>query len=417
MKSNLLQLDKQKKLIDSRYCLIEDFIFKIYDSNNKNNKLFEYPLHLIENVTPPMSNSNPIFEILLKSGNTLYFKANNLKEAQEWSMCLLEEPSWTGEQFNMDDFKELNELGRGLTSKVIKALCLKDQKIYAIKSIRKDSNLVGNDGFRAFRERNVLMKLNSPFIVQFFGSFQTSTRFQLVLEYIPGGNLRKYLQNSSTFSKRQIKLYLAECALALSHLHDFGLVYRDLKPENILITEKGHIKLTDFGMTIDSNNLIPKSFSGTQEYAAPELLSGMNYTKAVDWWSLGVLAYELIVGHKPFIATSAQNLSNSIITGFLRLPSGINYEETSFITSLLEKNPKSRLGYNSFHQIKNHSFFSDINWNDLYFLKYQMEFLPQIEELNSTTTDDSIFSESFSCSSSSLLNIDGFTFTVNPFNE
>jgi len=219
-------------------------------------------------------------------------------------------------------------------------------------------------------ERNILVRTamaDSTFIVGLKFSFQTPSDLYLVTDYMSGGELFWHLQKEGRFNEQRAKFYIAELILALEHLHKHDIVYRDLKPENILLDANGHIALCDFGLSKANlaNDDTTNTFCGTTEYLAPEvLLDETGYTKMVDFWSLGVLVFEMCCGWSPFYAEDTQQMYKNIAFGKVRFPrDALSLEGRNFVKGLLNRNPKHRLGANGdAEELKRHAFFDDVDW-------------------------------------------------------
>ena len=213
-------------------------------------------------------------------------------------------------------FALLSVLGEGSFGKVylVKKLTGPDVgTLYAMKVLRK-ATLKVRDRVRSKKERDILADVNHPFIVKLNYAFQTEGKLYLVLDYLKGGDLFTRLNKEVMFTEDDVKFYLAELALALDHLHSLGIIYRDLKPENILLDSYGHISLTDFGLSKESvNEEKTFSFCGTVEYMAPEIISRKGHTSAVDWWSFGVLMYEMLTGVLPFQGSGRKETMHQIM--------------------------------------------------------------------------------------------------------
>ncbi|KAH3685249.1 hypothetical protein WICPIJ_003793 [Wickerhamomyces pijperi] len=309
--------------------------------------------------------------------------------------------------YGPEDFEVLRLLGKGTFGQVFQVRKLDTDRIYAMKVLSKKVIVKKKEVAHTIGERNILVRTagaSSPFIVGLKFSFQTPTDLYLVTDYMSGGELFWHLQKEGKFNEERAKFYIAELVVSLEHLHDNGIIYRDLKPENILLDANGHIALCDFGLskanlsTGDTTN----TFCGTTEYLAPEvLLDESGYTKMVDFWSLGVLIFEMCCGWSPFYAENTQQMYKNIAFGKVRFPKEVlSAEGRSFVKGLLNRNPKHRLGSeNDARELKEHPFFADIDWNLLTAKKIPPPFKPHL----SSETDTSNFDPEFTNASASLL--------------
>uniref|UniRef100_A0A8C6KR50 Ribosomal protein S6 kinase n=1 Tax=Nothobranchius furzeri TaxID=105023 RepID=A0A8C6KR50_NOTFU len=221
------------------------------------------------------------------------------------------------EKADPSQFELLKVLGQGSFGKVFlvrKILGPDAGQLYAMKVLKKASLKV-RDRVRTKMERDILVEVNHPFIVKLHYAFQTEGKLYLILDFLRGGDVFTRLSKEVMFTEEDVKFYLAELALALDHLHNLGIVYRDLKPENILLDEAGHIKLTDFGLSKESVDADKKaySFCGTVEYMAPEVVNRRGHTQSADWWSLGVLMFEMLTGTLPFQGKDRNETMNMIL--------------------------------------------------------------------------------------------------------
>ena len=229
------------------------------------------------------------------------FMAGDPETAMSWIIALRAATFQDKVPISMDSFDILSTIGRGSYGKVMMVERKSDHSVFAIKTIHKSRLIKSHKVHTVFNERNILVKVEHPFIVELFSAFQTDTKFYLVLEYVPGGELFSYVKRRKTLPLSEARLYIAEIALAIDYLHSIGVVYRDLKTENILLGEDGHLKLTDFGLSKDLSFLdVTSSFCGTNEYLAPEIIRREPYSFPVDWWTLGILSYEILYGKTPF---------------------------------------------------------------------------------------------------------------------
>ncbi|CAO3633309.1 unnamed protein product [Cunninghamella echinulata] len=292
-----------------------------------------------------------------------------------------------------DSFDLLRVIGRGSFGKVYVVRKKDTNRIYAMKVLRKSKIISRSEVTHTMAEKTVLAKIQNPFIVPLKFAFQSPDKLYLVLAFVNGGELFHHLQNEGKFDEDRSKFYTAELLCALECLHDFNVVYRDLKPENILIDYNGHIALCDFGLCKLNmkENERTNTFCGTPEYLAPELLLGQGYSKTVDWWTLGVLLYEMLTGLPPFYDENTNEMYRKILHEELRFPDDISQDAKSLLTGLLTRDPETRLGNNGTSEIKNHSFFSSIDWHLLMQKKLQPPFKPTVENAYDTTNFDDEF--------------------------
>ena len=245
------------------------------------------------------------------------------------------------------------------------------------------ASLKVRDRQRTKMERDILAQITHPFIVKLHYAYQTEGKVYLVLDFLRGGDLFTRLSKEVMFTERDVQFYLAELSLALDHLHSLGIVYRDLKPENILLDSDGHIALTDFGLSKES---IPTqdsktfSFCGTVEYMSPEVVSRKGHSHVADWWSFGVLAFEMITGHLPFHGANRKETMNMILKAKLAMPTYPSLEAQSLLRMLFKRNPANRLGAgpDGYRNIQHHPFFASINWDKLYRREIEPPFIPPI---------------------------------------
>ena len=335
-----------------------------------------------------------------------------------------------------NDFTKIKLIGKGSYGNVFLVRYNKNNMIYAMKVYKKSDLREKNQENNTKSERNLLTQINFPFIVEVKFAFQTDSKLFLVQEFIQGGALFFHIHSGQKFSTQKTKFYLVEIILAIDFLHKNNMIYRDLKPENILIDSKGHIKLTDFGLSKIVTNIEEKSFTicGTLQYIAPEIISGEGYNESVDWWSLGIIMYEMLTGKLPFkfnFDNQEEQNDLNIYDKKIKFPSWIEENAKDLINKLLNKNPEKRLGSGKegAENIKKHPFFSDIDWNKALNKELRPPFIPKIEN----ETDIKYFEKSlvespvFSDSSLQLVynteenededDYDGFTFVATSYKE
>ncbi|XDV46230.1 hypothetical protein PO909_014155 [Leuciscus waleckii] len=310
------------------------------------------------------------------------------------------------------DFDFLKVIGKGSFGKVLLARHRSDEKFYAVKVLQKKAILKKKEEKHIMSERNVLLKnVKHPFLVGLHYSFQTADKLYFVLDYINGGELFYHLQRERCFLEPRARFYAAEIASALGYLHSLNIVYRDLKPENILLDSQGHIILTDFGLCKENiePNGTTSTFCGTPEYLAPEVLHKQPYDRTVDWWCLGAVLYEMLYGLPPFYSRNTAEMYDNILNKPLQLKPNISNAARHLLEGLLQKDRTKRLGFtDDFTEIKNHMFFSPINWDDLNAKKLTPPFNPNVTGPNDLRHFDPEFTDepvpnSIGCSPDSAL--------------
>lgn len=310
-------------------------------------------------------------------------------------------------QINMACFDILSVLGRGFYGKVM--LCMKkdEGKLFAIKTVHKDKLAKTKKIYTVFNERNILMNVKHPFIVDICYTFQTESKVYFVLEYVEGGTLYHHLRKEERLPIEEVKLYVAELCLAIDYLHKYGILYRDLKPENVMLDLDGHVKLTDFGLAKRIKKKKTLSFCGTTEYLSPEMVSGLPYGKKSDWWSLGILTYELLYGKTPFVDENKGKMYRSILYDDPEFSQLTDKVTNDFILSLLTKDEFYRP---DFKVIRKHPFFNGINFDDVLNKKYNPLYKPS-HNLKSNLDFDVIHEKVQDSTATPMINsaFDGFS--------
>lgn len=300
----------------------------------------------------------------------------------------------TTQHLTINDFDLLKVIGKGSFGKVMQVRKKDTGRIYALKTIRKAHIVSRSEVTHTLAERTVLAQVNNPFIVPLKFSFQNAEKLYLVLAFVNGGELFYHLQREGRFNEERSRFYAAELLCALEHLHQFNVIYRDLKPENILIDYVGHIALCDFGLCKlnMAEGETTNTFCGTPEYLAPELLLGHGYQKTVDWWTLGVLLYEMLSGLPPFYSENTNEMYQKILSDPLRFGDEISPDARSLLTGLLTRDPQQRLGVTGAESIKSHPFFAKhIDFKKLMQKKIQPPFKPNVESAADTSNFDPDF--------------------------
>ncbi|WCJ27858.1 protein-serine kinase 1 [Euphorbia peplus] len=285
----------------------------------------------------------------------------------------------------IEDFEVLKLVGQGAFGKVYQVRKKDTSEILAMKVVRKDRIVEKNHIEYMKAERDILTKIDHPFIVQLKYSFQTKYRLYLVLDFINGGHLFFQLYHHGLFREDLARIYAAEIVSAVSHLHANGIMHRDLKPENILLDSDGHVMLTDFGLAKEfDENTRSNSLCGTVEYMAPEIVLGKGHDKAADWWSVGILLYEMLTGKPPYTGGNRDKIQQKIVKDKIKLPSFLSSEAHSLLKGLLQKEAGRRLasGSTGSEEIKRHKWFKGVNWKKLDSREIKPSFCPEVAGKN-----------------------------------
>jgi serine/threonine protein kinase len=280
---------------------------------------------------------------------------------------------------SLDDFKKLEVIGQGSFGKVFLVKNINNNKIYAMKVLEKKFLIQKKQISHTKTERIALEKLKHPFIVKLNYAFQDITNVYFVTEFLSGGELFFHLRKKAGFKEKDVKFYMSQVLLALEFMHNNNYIYRDLKPENIMIDNEGNIKLTDFGLSkIVKPNETTFTLCGTAEYLAPEILFGQGYDKTCDWFSFGVVIFEMFCGYHPF-RSKTKKIDPSIYLRKTYIPDKVGKNAKDLIEKLFVSDPKKRLGYNSADEVKNHPFFKDIDFDKVLNKEYKPPFIPKLD--------------------------------------
>lgn len=286
--------------------------------------------------------------------------------------------SFNDQKYNISNFELIRTLGKGNFGKVILAQNIKEEKLVALKILRKDSISCASEAKYLDVERRILKtatQCSHPFLMQMYYCFQDSKNIYFALEYLPGGDLF-YHTLKVNFTQNNLKLFACEIFLGLEFLHKNEIAYRDLKLNNILLTSFGHIKLCDFGLCKEnlSSSDYTYTFCGTLDTIAPEIIKNEGYTNAVDLWSYGIVLYQLNTKSPPFTGTTNRDICWSIIYSEPEYDVPMPEDLKDLIKKLLVKDPKKRLNLKG---VKSHKYFHGVNWNDVFNLKIATDFKPE----------------------------------------
>ncbi|EGZ27333.1 hypothetical protein PHYSODRAFT_444009, partial [Phytophthora sojae] len=304
------------------------------------------------------------------------------------SETLSEADSERAESLTIQDFEMLSVLGKGSFGAVMLVRFKKDGRVFALKIIKK-TNMDQADVQNAMEERQILQRIHHPYICGLVFAFQTNERLYLGMKYYAAGDLFYHLNMKGRLGVKDAKLYGAELVLAISYLHELNILYRDLKPSNVMIDSEGHIGVVDFGLSkqhIYGSSFGVKTLSGTAEYVAPEALAqsadgSRNYGKAYDWWSLGVVIYEMLVGESPFYDENEHKMLSRIAYSDVVFPSDFPRDAYDLVKGLLCKDPKQRLGserMGGVDAIKRCKFFRHIDWDKLLRREVKAHWTPKL---------------------------------------
>ncbi|NXO46993.1 MAST4 kinase, partial [Aramus guarauna] len=304
------------------------------------------------------------------------------------------------------DFETIKLISNGAYGAVYFVRHKETRQRFAMKKINKQNLILRNQIQQAFVERDILTFAENPFVVSMYCSFETRRHLCMVMEYVEGGDCATLMKNMGPLPVDMARMYFAETVLALEYLHNYGIVHRDLKPDNLLVTSMGHIKLTDFGLSKvglmslttnlyeghiekDAREFLDKQVCGTPEYIAPEVILRQGYGKPVDWWAMGIILYEFLVGCVPFFGDTPEELFGQVISDEINWPEKDEApppDAQDLITLLLRQNPLERLGTGGAYEVKQHQFFRGLDWNSL--LRQKAEFIPQLESEDDTSYFD-----------------------------
>ncbi|KAK1796795.1 hypothetical protein P4O66_009814 [Electrophorus voltai] len=300
-------------------------------------------------------------------------------------------------QFTLADFRCAAVLGRGHFGKVLLAEYKSTGEMFAIKALKKGDIVARDDMDGVMCEKRIFETVNSarhPFLVNLFACFQTQEHVCFVMEYAAGGDLMMHI-HTDVFSEPRGVFYAGCVVLGLQFLHEHKIVYRDLKLDNLLLDSEGFVKIADFGLCKDGMGFQDhtSTFCGTPEFLAPEILTETSYTRAVDWWELGVLIFEMLVGESPFTGDDEEEVFDSIVNDEVRYPQFLSTEAISIMRQLLRRNPERRLGAGErdAEEVKKHPFFRNLDWAALLAKKIRPPFVPTLKGRDDVSNFDEEF--------------------------
>ena len=354
-------------------------------------------------------------------------KVEKLIEQDDTEKGFHEEDNPLGIKLKSDDFERQKLLGKGSFGEVYLVKFKNNNQYYAMKTLDKQTIISYNQEEHTKAERDLMVKVECPFIVDIKFAFQDSQNLYLLTEFMQGGELFFHLYREKRFNDDKAKFYLVEIILAIEFLHKKKMMYRDLKPENVLIDKNGHIKLTDFGLSKILSKDKEKTYTicGTPQYLAPEILTCDGYDDSVDWWSLGCIMHKMLIGTEPFHFNKDESLSPELYEKDLYIPDYVTKEAKDLIKKLLVINPKKRLGSGpeGADKIKSHPYFKGIDWDKAWRKELVPPFIPELSNeldlkyFDRGFTDERIESYCDEEPSSQINEFKGFTYVTKSFQK
>ncbi|KAF2834365.1 Pkinase-domain-containing protein [Patellaria atrata CBS 101060] len=270
-------------------------------------------------------------------------------------------------KYSLGDFQVQRTLGTGSFGRVHLVQSKHNQRYYAVKVLKKAQVVKMKQVEHTNDERRMLQKVKHPFLITLWGTFQDSKNLYMVMDFVEGGELFSLLRKSQRFPNPVAKFYAAEVTLALDYLHSLNIIYRDLKPENLLLDRHGHLKITDFGFAKEVPD-ITWTLCGTPDYLAPEVVASKGYNKSVDWWSLGILIFEMLCGFTPFWdGGSPMKIYENILKGRVKYPPYIHPDAQDLLQKLITADMTKRLGnlHGGSKDVMTHPWFAEVTWDRL----------------------------------------------------
>ena len=300
-------------------------------------------------------------------------------------------------KLSYNDFEPIKLLGTGSFGRVLLVRFKSKDTLYAMKILSKNQIKIKHQEEHTKTERDLMVKINNPFIVNIKFAFQDDSKLYIVSDFMQGGDMFYHLHSQKKFEESRAKFYAIELILGLEYLHKNSMIYRDLKPENILMDSKGHLKISDFGLSkiLDSPDDKAYTLCGTPQYLAPEILKNKGYDKTVDWWSLGCFLYEMLTGFLPFYIPKGNRINPKVFEEPLRFPPDVNPVAINLISQLITVNPKKRLGYGEedAKKIKEHEFFKGVEWEKYLNKEIEPPFLPEFDNETDLRYFDKMFTD------------------------
>ncbi|KAF9134601.1 camp-dependent protein kinase catalytic subunit [Linnemannia schmuckeri] len=313
-------------------------------------------------------------------GHDQQAQQQQLLQQQQQQQAQAQQQAATRRKFNLDDFRIHRTLGTGSFGRVHLVQSRFNSRFYAMKVLKKTEVVRLKQVEHTNNEKMILERVEHPFLINLWGTFQDVRNLYMVMDYVVGGELFSVLRKSQRFPEHVARFYTCEVLLALEYLHSHAVIYRDLKPENLLLDSMGHIKITDFGFAKHVPQNMTWTLCGTPDYLAPEIIQSKGYGKAVDWWSMGVLMFEMCAGFPPFFDEDHIKLYGKIMAGKVRYPSHFQPALKDILKRLLTSDLTKRYGNlrGGATDIKNHAWFEGVNWDQVYSRQIEAPYRPTI---------------------------------------
>ncbi|XP_061538679.1 cAMP-dependent protein kinase catalytic subunit PRKX [Phycodurus eques] len=290
------------------------------------------------------------------------------------------------QRYSLDDLVSIAIVGTGTFGRVYLVRDKNSRTFYALKQMRIPDVIRLKQEQHVHNEKAVLKEVNHPFLIRLFWTHHDECFLYMLMDYVPGGELFSYLRSRGRFSNGTGLFYASEIVCAIEYLHSKDIVYRDLKPENILLDREGHIRLTDFGF---AKKLSDRTWTlcGTPEYLAPEVIQSKGHCRAVDWWALGILIFEMLAGHPPFFDDNPFGIYQKILAGKLDFPRHLDFYVKDLIKRFLVIDRARRLGNmkNGADDVKKHRWFKAIDWETVPLKKLKPPIVPKVSHEGDTT--------------------------------
>jgi protein kinase A len=299
--------------------------------------------------------------------------------------CVSTRPDTEDQSLTKNSFSYHYAIGRGGFGRVWKVEMRRTKQVYAMKEMEKLRIVSKRSVHSVLNERTILESLKHPFIVNMVYAFQDRDNLYLVMDLMSGGDLRYHISKQKFFLESHAKFFVACIICGLEYIHENGILHRDIKPENLVFDNKGYLKITDFGIARVWSPENSKDTSGTPGYMAPEVMCRQNHGIAVDYFALGVILYEIMMGRRPYLGKDRKEIRDQILSRQAKIkqnnmPVGWSFEAIDFVNQLLQRRVSNRLGSEGAKEVKKHPWLSDFNWDSLYIGALTSPFIPKNED-------------------------------------